>query len=459
MRHGARVTTSADHRHARTALLLRSLLVLTFTAAAPPLARADDAPRAIARARFDPPGPVDAGQSARLVVDVLVTTWLTRQPALPPLELPGAVVAPSSEQPGHLTEQIDGTTWFGVSMAYLVTPMQGGDVTVPALSLDVSPGQAAAPVTVTTPPLTLAVRTVPRPPGAEHALGTTRFALTQRLDRSLDDLRVGDAVTRTIESSADGARAMLIPPVTFAPVPGLKAYPAAPQVEDVTKDRVGFVGGRRVDATTYVVQHAGRYELPAIDVEWWDTAAGRLRTASAPAVTFTTKAGPGTPPPIESAEVAAARRARTVRRIAAIALAVLAGATLLWLLAPWARRLQRTVARRRTERRRRWEASEAWAFERLRDAGQRGDAADTYRALLRWLERARPDGALTLDDLAATDADLAPRLAALAGELYGDEPTHASTRELVASVAAARVKLHADGHVTGPDGLPPLNPA
>jgi hypothetical protein len=443
----------------RRALVL-SLLLTTATAFA------DDAPRALVRAHLDPAGPVVAGQTVRLVVDVLVTTWLTRQPELPPLEIPGVVATPSGEQALNLTQQIEGTSWFGVSLAYLVTPTQGGELAVPPIELALSVGQAAEPVRVRTSPLTISVRAVPRPPGAERAVGATRLELTQRLDRSLDGLRVGDSLTRTVEISADGVRAMFLPPAEFAAVPGLAVYPAAPQVDDVMQERVGFTGGRRVDAASYVVQEPGTYELPALSVTWWDTKAGTLRTASVPAVRFRAAPNPDAAPEIAlPAEALRAKRAAAVMRIgldvAALAVVLLTA----WLLAPRMRRAWHAAAERRADRRRRYEASEEWAFARLREAAHGGDAGRTYGALTCWVARVRPDGeAMTIGSLCASAGDpvLTNQIDALEQRLYADEAGAGSwsAGELTRRLTAARARLQPHAHDTaGARDLGPLNPA
>ena len=103
---------------------MRRAFVLALGLASAVVVRADDTQVRV-RVRLDPAGPVVTGQAVRLVVDVLVTTWLTGQPELPPLDVPGAVVAPSSEQTVNLTQQIDGTTWFGVSQNWLSTTFAG----------------------------------------------------------------------------------------------------------------------------------------------------------------------------------------------------------------------------------------------------------------------------------------------------------------------------------------------
>ena len=426
-------------------------------------ARADDAPRTMVRARLDPPGPAVPGQTVRLVVDVLVTTFFTDAPKFPPLDVSGAVVTLPDESAAKLTERIEGVDWFGLSRAYLVTPTAGGTLAIPPIDVTMQPGPGGSTVTLSTPALSLVVQEEKRPAGAEHAVGSTHLELVQQLDRSLEGIRAGDAITRTITVSADGVRAMFLPPATFPPVKGLAVYPANPVVEDVTRDRVGFTGGRRVDAATYVVQEAGRYELPALSVQWWDTSASQLRTATVPAITFTAASSPDYRPELAlPAEEAAATRGESIVRVAAIAGVLLAVVLAVWLAAPWVRRAEQALARRRAERRARYEASEAWAFERLRDAARGGDAAATYAALGRWIARTKPAHGETIAAFcaAAHDTDLTKQCEALEARLFGDARAGGawSGTALFEDVARARRKMRpaiTDYAV----GLEPLNPA
>ena len=98
------------------------------------------------RARLEPAGPVVVGQQVRLVVDVLVTTWFMRAPEYPSLKVAGAVVRFSDEQPPHLTEDINGEKWFGLSRHYLVTPQTGGELAIAPVEVTLYPGQAKGAV-------------------------------------------------------------------------------------------------------------------------------------------------------------------------------------------------------------------------------------------------------------------------------------------------------------------------
>jgi hypothetical protein len=375
---------------ARAARLVRVALLCAAAALAPP-AGAEGAKYA-ARAHLEPSGQVMPGQPVKLVVDAITTTWFTSAPVFPPVDIPGAVVTPPGDTATNLSEDIRGERWFGVSRTYVVTPQAGGELAIPPIVLQLHVGQVDRPVQAKTPALKLSVKQVQRPPGAENALASSRLVLTQALDRGLDGLKQGDAFTRTVTVSAAGLPGMLLPPVTFAAVPGLAMYPKAPRVQDKTREREGFTGSTRVDAATYVLQRAGHYELPGVSIAWWDTSTNQLRTATAPPLAFDVAADPAYKPEVAIPAEASAPQARTVahidlHRVAAAASGLLLAALLAWLLLPrllrWTRALGAGIRARRQAR----QASEAILFARLEQAIRQGPK-DVPAAVYRWLDAA-----------------------------------------------------------------------
>jgi hypothetical protein len=419
--------------------------------------------RYTARARIDPAGPVMPGQPVKLVVDALTTTWFTSAPVFPPIDVPGAIASPPGDDATNLSEDIGGVRWFGVSRTYIVTPQAGGELAIAPITLVLNVGQVDKPVHAKTPALKLAVKVVERPPGAENALATSRLQLVQRLDRALDGLKQGDAFTRTLTVSADGVQGMLLPPAAFPPVDGLAVYPKAPIVQDLRKEREGFVGSTRTDAATYVLQRAGHYDLPGVRIAWWDTKANQLRTAEVAPLAFDVAANPAYTPeigiPAEASHAAPARVTHLdLHRIAAVAAAVALLGLAAWLLLPRLRRAWRAGVARARARRGLWRNSEARMYA-LALRATRGDGAGFAPALYRWLDRLPPSGApatLAGHPPRGGDDDLRRWMAHRYGEAGATPSARAMRRALVRLRAAMRPGAAArDG---APGSLVPLNP-
>ncbi|MEC5398039.1 BatD family protein [Uliginosibacterium sp. H1] len=414
----------------------------------------------MARAHLQPAGEVMPGQPVTLVVDVLTDGFFTGAPTYPALDIPGAIVTPPGDESVRLNETINGKPWFGMSHRYIITPQTGGELQVPALSITVKLGPGGTNATVRTAPLTIHVKAVERPPGAENAIGSTRIVMKQTLDRKLDGLKQGDSFTRRIEVDADGVQAMMLTPVGFPPVKGLATYPVQPVVEDILGDRSHFIGGRRVDAVTYVAQQPGDYELPAVSLQWWDLRAGQLRKAEVPALKFSVAANPGYQPAFalqaeQSGAVVAPVRHRDWHLALAVLLAVGAALFTAWWLYPWARSWWRRAQARSAGRRAAYEGSEAAAYAALMKAD--GDAA--WSALYRWVGRlpAAPTPA-TLEEAARQrgDVELAHQAEALLAAHYASAAKPQGARELTAWAKKLRKASHARQHEA--PALPPLNP-
>jgi len=283
------------------------------------LAQDSETPEPILRLNIDPQEAVLVGQPVRLYVDVLVPTWLSRAPEFPTLEIPGAIVVGPEERATNLTEPVDGQNWFGLRRSYLVYPQEPRQYEIPAEEVVVHyslGGAKSATVGLPIPSQTFVARIPSEAAWIGYFIATTRLDLTQQLDPSVEGLRVGDSLRRTISISADQTFAMFLPPIEFESIEGLAVYPDQPQVVDKSADREGFKEGRRVESVSYVIQTSGRYQLPGVTIFWWDLNAGRLREATLRPISFEAVANPEyvseLAPPVEKEPAGAAVKEETL---------------------------------------------------------------------------------------------------------------------------------------------------
>lgn len=238
------------------------------------------------------PGPqVVVGEQVQLQVDVLTDTWFTAAASLPALQLPGARVDAPGGESEHLTQVIDGQTFFGMRYRYRITPSVAQDYNMPPLTISAQPGQASAPLIAHSTPLAFKAS---RPPGfapGEHLLVADGVRLTQHLSTSASPLHVGDSLTRAVTLQADNTPALSLAAPPQATIQGLRAYPQAPMISNLDDGRGTLTGGQRVDHWVYRVEQAGHYQLPAIRVKWWDSRNHRLQVAQLPAISVQALAG------------------------------------------------------------------------------------------------------------------------------------------------------------------------
>ena len=280
--------------------------------------------------------------------------------------------------------------------------------------------------------------------GLHPFLAANNLTIEQAIQRSSDQLKAGDAVTRVITIKAEGTPAMLLPPTAFPAIDGLAVYPAQPSLQDKTDGRSDVMSASRVDSATYMLEKPGDYLLPAIDVRWWNPADGRIETAHLDAVALQVAGNPaaqGT----AAVNVGGARQSLNsfFDFVADHWLLTLIAVAILALLGWFAPRLARTIALRRQQRREAWLQSESYFFDRLRHAARRGDARAAYFALLDWLQRFEPTAPLhTVEALkaAARDPALDRQISSIERELFAPDRNGAawSPHQLLRRVSAAR---------------------
>ncbi|WP_277185227.1 hypothetical protein [Caballeronia sp. BR00000012568055] len=346
----------------------------------------DDTPRTMLRAHLEPSGAVTAGTAITLVVDALTTTWFTAAPDWPLFDMPDAFVTLPDENAQNLNETIDGVHWFGVSRAYRIVPRTAGTFDVPSFKITLHPGGTETPVILDTPALRLTA-TLPR--GAE---GMTTFfpaphvSATQRIDPADGKLEVGGTVTRTITQRADATEAMLIPPLAFTDIDGLRRNDKPPATRNITQDRAGLIAGERVDSVTYVVNRRGHFELPPVRIEWWNTLTHSRETIDLPGVSFTARAAHEKPlwalPADAARHTVIFLNARDVVAVCIALACIVAGVAWYPRIGIWLARLKARLANARKQRK----EGERAAWHALSQAADSGIMQRVVPALYRWMD-------------------------------------------------------------------------
>ncbi len=411
------------------------------------------------RVEIAPSGPVLVGEQVRVGVTVLAPNFFMSPAKFPLFNLPGAVVTLPDENALNGTETINGETYAGIRRSYLITPQQAGEFALPpaqiAFSYAAEPGRPAASGVVTLPPQRF-VAQLPQgqQPSSAPSL-VAAVAVTQRIDSDPRTVKVGGALTRTIETFAANTQAMMIPPPSFEAPAGVRVYRSDPVLTDVTSDRGDFLGGRRVDQVAYVFEQTGSYALPAIDVPWFNAQNKRQEVASAAEIDVTVAQASPTPSDLAPPAETAPPPHRDWRTAALWLLGLAIAALAVWTLRGLPRRLSARAAVRRRAR----EMSEPAAFARLQRACRAGDAAAAYREFGVW---ARRQGFASIEAFCEREPALAAATTALERRLYAAEPSNTTWNGQVL-FAGAKIVRSSQRRVERrsrrrPARLPPLNP-
>ncbi len=412
--------------------MIPAALVLLLLAVVP--ANAQPAPQvSVTR---DPDGPVTVGTPVRVTATILVPTWMPEPPVWPDLEIADAITRLPERATRPVTSRIGRDSWSGLARTWEITPQRPADY-------DIGP----APVTVTwadpdtsaptetalaLPPVTFSATVPPGAEGIDPFLAATRLSVTATLDGLPDAPKPGDAFTLTLATTASGPSAMLLPPLAerLPSLDGLRAYPREPVLADGDP-------ATRTETVAYVIEAPGRFVLPPVTLDWWNTATSTRETATTDPVTIDV----ATPPGWRSGDASAPVGRRTLVAAAA-ALVVLAVAL-------------------------------AVAVRHGRGRGSRPPSERSrYRALRRSIRHAPPPAIRRAFDTwrgpaGVRDPDVESALLLLERAVYGAAPDPRSEAEARSRLlsASARARSRGGAHGRGgresetPAALPPLNPA
>ena len=390
------------------------------------------------------PAEVSVGETIRLRVTVLSPTWFPTPPEFPSFELANVVVRlpPNSSRP--TSRRIGRDTWSGIVRNYEIHPLIGARYRLDDLTIQVTYADPndRSPLTVAVDLPPVEFRAVV-PAGAESLdpyLAGRQLTLTRDIEGKTDTLEAGDALVVRYTAELDGLPAMFLPTlVAIEDIAGVSVYADQPLVEDAERSR-------RSETLTYVFEAGGQFEIPAVELSWWNTETSAIEIASVRSLTVSV-AGP----PIPADADLAADQPTAWRSVAAwLAILVLAA------FAGWrGLRLSRRHLRAATTVHRR---SEAYAFGQLRKALRGKDTRRIHHALLRWLERLEPglDGR-SLAHVCGDD-ELTVMLDRLSAAAYTDGQSPPSLRGFEFRLRRARSRFLRRRLQTARQALPPLNP-
>jgi hypothetical protein len=381
----------------------------------------------------------------------------------PVIETGEAIVSPMGDSRTFQTTR-GGRRFDVVERRYLVSPQSSGPLVFAPLDAEavvIEPlGLGGRHQRLTSEAVTLDVKPVPDGFQGDW-LPARSVRLFQEWGREPDTLRAGEPITRTVTLVADGLIAAQLPNIGAGTTAGLKQYPDQPVLSN--QDGGDAVVGIRQESAAIIPTVAGTYQLPSVEVGWFNVETGRTEMAVLPAHTLTVLPGPvvdTAAPPTFPATAADAPAADPLRSpwawLAVIALIGWAVTGALW----WHRtRDPISTADQGTKGPGLpADASMARRIRSLRSACAANDPRQARQILLEWSRQ--------LGLSAPGLAQLADRLKGEAGEeiLWLDRSLYSRTAEPWDGAGLAR---HADrvfavqppSSIQRRDSLPPLYPA
>ncbi|UTW07413.1 BatD family protein [Pseudomonas benzenivorans] len=380
--------------------------------------------------------------------------------SLTPLEMPEARVE-ALGKPRTYEKDINGIRHGVIELRYAIFPQRSGDLTIPSQvfsatlverssSDDYQPfGPRPGKVTrVRSPQIPLKVRAKPDsyPSGAPW-LPARALSLSEAWNPEPQGAKAGDSLTRSLMLKAEGLSSAQLPPLPATSAEGLRRYPDQPQLSNQIDER-GLIGSRE-EREALVPNRSGQFELPAVEVVWWNTHEDRLERSSVPARTLNIARDPSLELEPLPAEVAVPDyQPGPALWPWQLSSALLTLTTLLGFGLWWHARRQPAVLRGSQTG-----PSPRTLLDDLKRACLANDPHATRHALDAWA-RQQPE---TLADLAARFVPLSDALDGLNGALYSEAGQHWQGEDLWRAIRSLPTTL-ANETPTTESSLPPLYP-
>ena len=210
---------------------------------------------------------------------------------LDPLKVDDALMQKVSET--QFQKNVAGKNYQVVEIIYALFPQASGKLQIPALrffAYEASNSRYGGfsargnRIIRNTDAKTIDVMARPAHIDIDSWMPASSIRLDQQWSSPLDQLKVGEPITRNINITAKGLTGAQIMPLTLSESDDYKIYPDQPQLDD-SADASGVTGIRR-ESFALVPNRPGEITLPAVTLRWWDSRKQRMQTAKLDAVTL-----------------------------------------------------------------------------------------------------------------------------------------------------------------------------
>lgn len=202
------------------------------------------------------------------------------------------------------SEIVDGIRYNVTERKFVIFPQSSGELTIPPVYFTATVGRRGGLTRffnnrtsvreINLASDTHAIEVLGKPasfPGLTW-LPAANLSLVESWSGPLENLSIGESVTRNIRITATGLSSSLLPGISYDDLPGLKFYPDQPDRED-SANELG-VTGSRAEGTAIVPSEAGEFIIPEVVIYWWNTTTDTLEEAVIPAQTLSVIQGSST---------------------------------------------------------------------------------------------------------------------------------------------------------------------
>jgi hypothetical protein len=227
----------------------------------------------------------------------------------------------------NYTTQVNGIDYSVTERKYAVFPQKSGLLTIQPLILTAEvlsnsrpsfngffSSQLTRTQKVVSKSIDLEVKPVPASFTGTNWLSAENLELTEEWSGDIQQMKVGEPLTRTLTLQAKGATVGQLPELNTAQADNrIKIYPDQPVLQE-QKQAEGLIALRQ-EKIALIPTKAGSYTLPSIEIPWFNTKNQAMETVKIPAVTITAIAASG---PETTAQAPAAAPVKPLKYSSAI---------------------------------------------------------------------------------------------------------------------------------------------
>lgn len=214
-----------------------------------------------------------------------------RNPWFTELDLPDTVIQLIGS-PNQYEQLIDGERYGVYEKRYVVFPQRSGVLEFPDILFrgEVTDGSSnfvfrnlnTRRVTAFIDGIDIEVKERPAEArNLEYWLPASNLTIEESFNRDFNDLKIGDAITRTLTLRVEGLDGAILPSVNPPDIDGANLYPNPPDIDRSFVD--GSIVGTRIESLTMVPVEEGVLEIPELVVPWWNTNTEALVATVVPA--------------------------------------------------------------------------------------------------------------------------------------------------------------------------------
>lgn len=150
--------------------------------------------------------------------------------------------------------------------------------------------RSGSPVQASAPEITLNVKSIPSIAKSATWLPTANLSIKQNWTAKSGEFKVGKPVTRTITITAKGITAAQLPSLPNQQLTDANTYQDKPELNNIVENNQ--VIGVRTEKVAYVPTKSGIMQIPAIEINWFNTKTNKMEVSRLAAETI--KIQPGT---------------------------------------------------------------------------------------------------------------------------------------------------------------------